>query len=60
MVAWHYVYAQLLFALPTLLALASEALLDSGKYMEFAEILCCPMTLSPEEALVLYPELWRL
>eukprot|EP01036_Dinobryon_divergens_P032433 gene32433-42021_t len=44
----------------SLLALASEALLDSGKYMEFAEILCCPMTLSPEEALVLYPELWRL
>ena len=44
----------------SLLALASEALLDDGLNMERAEVLCGPLALSSEEALLVYPELRRL
>ena len=50
----------------SLAALASEALLDGGKNLQLAEVLCCPMAgaeskaLSREDTLLLYPELWNM
>ena len=50
----------------SLTALASEALLDGSSNLQLAEILCCPMAgaeskaLSPEDTVLLYPELWTM
>jgi hypothetical protein len=48
----------------SLLALASEALLDDSKYLEQAEVLCSRTAggraLLQEEFFLLYPELWTL
>jgi uncharacterized membrane protein len=50
----------------SLTALASEALLDGSSNLQLAEILCCPMAgaeskaLSPEDTVILYPELWTM
>ena len=52
----------------SLLAIASEVLLDEGRHIVHAEkIFCCPVgekdscrALYEEEALLLYPELWCL
>ena len=44
----------------SLLALTSEAQMDSGRHLEQAEFLCFPRALSEEDTLLLYPELWRL
>ena len=50
----------------SLTALASEALLDGSSNLQLAEILCCPMAgaeskaLSPEDIVLLYPELWTM